>query len=506
MTILPTEYLDADTPADVVVTDRTRPLITDPTLGVPLGPGGPAALAEPVHRLVTVGDSLTHGMSSAAVFFTDRSWPALVAAGIGAAGFSYPMYGGPLDGLPVNLEALTRRVQDELGDDINIVETLRLPFLLQHLVDGNEDYWEGRAAQKPPAPAGRYDNLGIYGWDVRDALSYTAQLAAANAALPATDSFLGVRPDHDNDIAAASVLVPFGPPTSQLGAAAAQGEDGGIDTLVVALGSNNALRSVVDKNPLWSSAGYDQIGTKGAYNVWRPTHFASEYAALVEAVRTIKANRVILATVPHVTIAPIAKGVNPANRGAKWREGSRYFPFYTDPWIDEEDFRPGKDRKITHQQARAIDSAIDQYNDTICAAVTTARNEGRSWFVLDLCGILDGLAERRYVTDRAAAERNDWQPYLLPAPIADLTTRFFLSNATGRIQGGLFGLDGIHPTTSGYGIVAQAVLDILHSAGVATQPVDFAALLARDTLNSNPPALVQQLFQFASPVLKLFTP
>jgi hypothetical protein len=49
------------------------------------------------------------------------------------------------------------------------------------------------------------------------------------------------------------------------------------------------------------------------------------------------------------------------------------------------------------------------------------------------------------------------------------------------------------------------VLDILSRDGVPTQPVDFSALLTHDILNSKPPALVQQLFKFASPFLKLFT-
>lgn len=503
MTQLAAEYLDPATPPDVVVTESARPLITDPTLGVPLAPGGPPAIAAK-HPLVTVGDSLTHGMSNGAVFFTDRSWPALVAQHIGADQFRFPGYGGPLDGLPLNLEALGRRLQDTFGGDINIIETLRLPFRLQGLIDGNEDYWEGRAPQKPPTSTVRFHNLGIYGWDVRDALSFTAERAATNTSFPTKDTFTGALPERDNDIAAASVLLPFGSAATQVGAAAAHGADGGIDTLVVALGSNNALRSVVDKNPVWSADGYDQIGRKGAYNVWRPTHFASEYAALVTAVGAIAANRVILATVPHVTIPPIAKGVNPANPGQKWRTGSRYFPFYIDPWVSEESFRPERDRHLTHQQARAVDSAIDQYNNTICNAVTQARRGGRDWYVLDICGILDGLAARRYLTDPAAAAANNWTPYELPAPIADLTTRFFLSDGSGRLQGGLFGLDAIHPTISGYGVLADAVLDILRGAGVATRPIDFTALLARDTLNSAPPALVAQLFKFASPFLKIF--
>ena len=84
----------------------------------------------------------------------------------------------------------------------------------------------------------------------------------------------------------------------------------------------------------------------------------------------------ILATVPHVTIAPFAKGVNPDDPGEKWRPGSRYFPYYTDPWIDEGSFRPSKHRHLTHQQARAIDSAIDQYNATICDAVRARAARG----------------------------------------------------------------------------------------------------------------------------------
>jgi hypothetical protein len=37
----------------------------------------------------------------------------------------------------------------------------------------------------------------------------------------------------------------------------------------------------------------------------------------------------------------------------KWRPGSRFFPHYIDPWINERDFRPSKHRHLTHQQVRA---------------------------------------------------------------------------------------------------------------------------------------------------------
>jgi lysophospholipase L1-like esterase len=268
------------------------------------------------------------------------------------------------------------------------------------------------------------------------------------------------------------------------------------------LGANNALGSVVRKSVVWSGPQYQDLDRKGAYTVWNPVHFQAEYAELIRRLLPVPAHRVLLATVPHVTVAPIAAGVNPANPGQKWRQGSRYFPYYTDPWIAENDFRPDKHRHITHQQARAIDSAIDQYNDTIQDHVRRARADGRDWHLADLCGILDGVAYRRYLADPAAATaQQGWQPYPLPAPIADLDTRFYRSDETGRLQGGLFGLDAVHPTTVGYGIIAQAVLDVLSAAGITSPGIDFAQLLAQDTLNSSPPALFTRIFTLLAPFL-----
>ena len=503
MSELPPEMLDADTPPDVVVTDVAPPRITDPTLGIELGDpaaGVPSVPADPTHPLVTVGDSLTHGVTSGAVFHTSLSWPAQVAAALSLDDFAVPRYGGPLDGLPLNIETLARQLQARFGDDISMFERMRAPLALHRILDGNEDYWERGAGSDPPPTDIHYDNVGIYGWDVRDALSYTAARAAARAAGGRDDDLFGAKPARDNDIAALSVLAPFGVDATQVTAARWHGDNGAIGTLVVALGANNALDAIVSKQVKWSGPGFDLIDENHRYNVWRPIHFAQEYAALVAELHSVRAQRVVLATVPHVTIAPLARGVNPQAPGAKWKPGSRYFPYYTDPWIDDDAFRPAKHRHLTHQQARAIDSAIDQYNTTITNAVSDARRAGRDWYVLDLCGLLDSLAYRRFDDDPLAAARNDWVPYQLPQPIADLDTRFFRADENGRRQGGLFGLDGIHPSISGYGIITQEVLDVLAVAGVPSKPVDFAALRARDTLNSDPPALIDEVFALLTPV------
>ena len=63
-------------PGELEIHTAPREPVTDPTLGIDLPePAGPA----PAHRLVAIGDSLTHGFMSAAIYRTDVSWPAIVA-------------------------------------------------------------------------------------------------------------------------------------------------------------------------------------------------------------------------------------------------------------------------------------------------------------------------------------------------------------------------------------------------------------------------------------------
>ncbi|MCR8526621.1 hypothetical protein WB334_26660, partial [Escherichia coli] len=76
--------------------------------------------------------------------------------------------------------------------------------------------------------------------------------------------------------------------------------------------------------------------------------------------------------------------------------------------------------------------------------------------------------------------------------------RFFGSGPSGRTAGGIFGLDGVHPTFSAYGVIAKEVLDALSAAGVDTRPIDFADLRSKDTLNTSPPKLLNQIMAAAS--------
>jgi hypothetical protein len=198
-----------------------------------------------------------------------------------------------------------------------------------------------------------------------------------------------------------------------------------------------------------------------------------------------------------VTIAPVARGV-----GGKVARGSRYFRDYTRPWIADRDFDRRRDPYLTSDEARAIDSVIDQYNEAIAGHVRQAREQGRDWRLLDLAGLLDRLATRRYLADPAVHLPEWWTPYVLPDELLALSpppdTRFMASGPSGRTAGGLFSLDGVHPTTIAYGLMAQELIRVMRDAGVVffhpdgvtprQDPVqfDWRALLARDSLLAHP--------------------
>jgi hypothetical protein len=288
-------------------------------------------------------------------------------------------------------------------------------------------------------------------------------------------------------------------------AAAALNNDGGVETLIIFIGSNNALRTVIDLKVKWSDVGYDDVAAKSAYNIWRPTHFAAELDALAEGIEAGGARHVIWSTVPHVTIAPIAHGI-----GGKMSPGSRYFPYYTRPWTEVQTFDTSVDPYITGNQARAIDSAIDQYNDGIAAVVRYGRQKGLDWLLLDTAGLLDRVAARRYQLDPLARPAW-WTPYKLPSPVASLSptpdSLFFASDTSGRTAGGLFSLDGVHATSITYAILAQEFINVMQTAGVTfcqadgqtprTGPIliDFVKTIARDTLISDPPKSLSSDFR-----------
>jgi len=497
-------------PDEVQIHTTPREPVTDPTLGIDVPRAAPTSAR---HRLVTIGDSLTHGFMSLAVHRTDLSWPAITAyeLGLTAEQFTYPTYEWPTGpgGLPLDLERLARAFEKRFGDHLDFWEIVSAGLWLRGYMDKVEDYWERGDGASTPAAGPPFHNMAVYGWDLLDPQQLTSTMVAARLGQPTKDDFLSQLVERHQDRAAWPVLQRARKGTrgrTVLDAVTDMSRPPeGIETLVVVLGSNNALGSVVTLSPAWTPEGYADLpggerrAARAGCNIWRPSAFAADWALLEAKLRRVSAQHIIIATVPSVTIAPIARGTH-----GKVRPDSRYFPYYTRPWVTDDDFDPKHDPHITEDEARAIDSAIDAFNETIIASVAAARQDGLDWYLFDMGSLLDRLATRRYINSPWARPAW-WTPYELPPALSALdpvpNTRFFRSGPDGRTDGGLFSLDGVHPTTVGYGVLAQEVIKIMELAGVPFQDrqgqrrqapatVDFNRLLAMDTLLSSPPGAV----------------
>lgn len=462
----------------------------------------------PRHRLVVLGDSIAHGFKSFAIADTHLSWPALVARYAGFADFRYPRYPGPdrCPGLPLNLEALARKLEEDAPRSVlDIGSDALLLGQLRNLMDEVEDYWErdkGARLVEESAGGEVNHNLAIWGWDIRDALSRNVgglreqvrtapgrrdqafkQITSAAGERSALITLAGGN-EEDTPVSLARRLGDEG-----------QGEEPGIETLVVALGPNNVLGTVINFELNWTdprSDDFKDLDEKRKYNAWLPSHFSVEYDVLLAEVRRIKARHVIFLTVPHVTIAPMMRGI-----GHKM-PGDRYFARYTRAWIPDHAFSANRDPCLTGNHLRALDFAVDKYNDHIVKRVREARDDKdnpRDWRVVDIAGVLDRLAYRRFLVDEQA-QPDWWTPYDLPNAYQELSpqpdTRFYRSDRFGRFEGGLVALDGVHPSTIGYGIIAGEVMGVMGDCGVQMEQAqpNFHGIVQDDSLVTDPPTRI----------------
>lgn len=194
--------LQPNTPETVVVTASAGAPADDPTLGIQVEPD---RTGQPRNRLVTIGDSLTHGFQSGAVFNTDLSYPAIIAYELGWYDqFRRPNYPG-FGGLPLNIEFLLRDLEARYGESLNPFEVPLALFRARQVMAELEDYYERGAGSQPPNVVGVNHNLGVYGWDLRDTLVRTAKSCQAAIGQP-KNNWLNQLIENANERAALRVL------------------------------------------------------------------------------------------------------------------------------------------------------------------------------------------------------------------------------------------------------------------------------------------------------------
>jgi hypothetical protein len=489
----------------------------------------------PKHRLVAVGDSLTQGFKSGAIFEPELSFPAILAweMGIDEEDFRFAPFNGE-GGLPINIEYLLRRLDEEFGEDVNFLELPVATYKLLRWMDDTEDYWERGPGARPLAYAGPYHNLAVWGFEIQDAYQLTAKLCQQITSESTSNWFKQI-PEHAMMRTALRILnpshsnAPQDLQATQMTRTKQLADDGGIENLIVFLGANNVLPSVASLKYQESTNG--DVAEINPYKrnatVYLPQHFEQLLTTLMQETEQIgNIERVFWGTVPPVTIPPITNGVGGRmtssmgllspyenNDDPQWHR--RYFRYYTRPWIPEQKFNPKDDPHLTGQEAIKIDGMIAAYKNILLRKIKEhndrrrANGDRENWFVVDIHWALERIAFRRYKEDPSVPPPPGWSPYELPGAYEplQLTTQFLRAEQGRRIQGGIFSLDGIHATTAGYGLIAQEFMNVMQDNGVKffwgdggtlrVRPVtvDWNRLLRRDSLISNLPYTLDDLWE-----------
>tara|TARA_R110002126_G_scaffold160304_3_gene307892 strand:- start:2448 stop:3947 length:1500 start_codon:yes stop_codon:yes gene_type:complete len=454
------------------------------------------------HKLVVIGDSLSQGFNNGGIYRTDINFPSFLARCFDSApNFQQPNFTAQA-GIPINLEVLIRGLSEEFGSKIDWTEYLPAAAHTFRTLKRIKKYWEGGMKDLKVDRTTPYHNQAIWGFAINDSWIVNGRKSSEYIANNKESfSVFGVLPEHAKYTTSRLVLNPTleeeYQENSQIDNAKLLQEDGGIENLIVCLGHNNALGAVVNLNLTWSEPeDLTAFTPNRKYSIYRSEHFELEYRELAKRISKIGAKRVFVPTIPYPTIPPVIRGVN-SNISKK---ALGYFDYYTRFWIWDADFDPEKHPFLTKDEAIQIDLAVDEFNAII--KKVAAEND---WFVVPIARNVAGMANRRlggellrgYPKDFVAALKSnpDTAHLVNERNEATLSTDFLRLNEEKKIiKGGIFSLDGLHPTTIGYGLMANVYYISMVQAGVKFQKrLDWNHIIAEDSLITNPPVLLKEL-------------
>ncbi len=479
-------------------------------------------------RLFTIGGSLSQGFMSLAAARSDLCFSSHIAKQLGITDYQFPHW--PHGGLPINIERVMRRLNKVYGPDISGFEWLFALNTINGAIDPAEDYYErgeGSADSPYRAPARLgggtpefFHNVAVWGFEIADAWLVTPSLCyemiedAEDVWLE--DGFLE-GPSASFYRTALQVLNPSRHPRydefSQLSWLDHHVANEGVENLILWVGNNNVLGTAVDLEIRETANDADarpgdmshEERAKLRRNIWHPEDFKHEYEILIDkVVGSMRGNqgpwRVFVGNVPHVTIPPLIRGLEPSFK----KDGKTYFKTYT-YFPFGKTFARKTRRFLTGEQAIRIDQTIDAYNAAIEAIVAAANTE--------LGGAPDQgpfhIVDFNQTLSDMAYKRNDGNPpYRFPPFFETLdphpTTHYYDVTRDGEmVEGGLFSLDGVHPSVIGQGLLAHELLEVMGEAGVVDadgDPVDpdkldWPAIWRRDELLRRPISLIRELHE-----------
>lgn len=476
-----------------------------------------------MHKLVTIGDSLTMGFMSGAIYRTDKSFPVMLAKALGASKkeFTHPDFndGDDIGGLPLNLEVLLHVLSKKFPKGIKgIIKTLYALWKVQIQLDRVEKCWEKQDLKIPSREQDVYNNLSVLTFGINDAYMVSEGVCNRNLPKPKDNFWLFAQiPEMPLYRAARRTLKPSFAgdrnELTQIESVKKLAKNGGIENLIVFLGSNNCLGAIIDMELKYSTeTDIYKWPHQRQCNLWLPEHFEIIYKKLADKIGQIKnVKNVYVGTIPYVTIPPVSRGCNGKKNKDK-RPIDRYYEYYTRPWIWSTVFDEYKDARITREQVKQIDNFIDSYNRIIINAA-----EDYGWTVVDTCDQFNNMAYRRNETNpsyrwpkeavEALSNNSDTQYLVNKDGKVSLDTRYLRlwddkddkrDKKKGIRSGGLFSLDGVHPTTICYGLIADSYLKAMIKNGVSRADgkplkLDWQEIVESDALITNPPVLLKDL-------------
>ena len=473
-------------------------------------------------KLVAIGDSLTQGVQNGAISCTHVSYPELIAETMGLRvpdDFRVPRFPG--EGIPLNLEWLLT----SLGPDIRESgkwETLRR---LRALLDQVEDYYERGDGLKPARYGGVYHNLGVSGFQVYDSYKVDSEYCCHQINKEegrVEDDFFGI-PSAPTYRIAQRVLNPKQNPDrknwTQIDNLKHLNErEGGVQNLILFLGANDCLATVA-KLDMKDMEGKRRVPDdpeerRKKYNLTSREVFEDNYTEMVERISdAISENtNVFVGNVPHVTIPPVTRGIGETEID---ENGKRYFEKYIPCFLNEEDYVSWLDEEFNREEVQRIDRRIEAFNRIIEETIREVPKRG-NWHLVDICGLLNHLAVRRQDMDGNPERplrcllRGKWNIPGHPLLNYDLISRVpsvlrFGMEGGKWTSGGLFSLDCFHPTTIGYGLIAEAFLQVMGKENRVPEANlteekrrrFWRRIVAQETLIKTPPALWEHIIEVA---------